>query len=172
MPNKSVNQTPGGAGYPGVRVLEAAWVLRRGLIMDLMSAISLFVGVIGTALAIYQAAVIRETKNRYRELQYILAGISNMALGKQQAWVNQGYWLGEPDNDEVKEIYKLHARARDDFAEMATTISALEGTIDPDHSAITKMLEKMKTQISINNELQREGLKNPTLKRNEGNECE
>ena len=134
--------------------------------MDAITAISLAVGIIGTAIAIYQAAVIRETKNRYRELQYILAGISNMAIGKNQSWVNQGYFLGDGSSDHDREILRLHARARDDFAEMANAISSLEGTIDPNSSAITDMLKKMKEQIQINNELQAEGLKNPTLPRN------
>ena len=130
-------------------------------------SLSLLIGIIGTVIAVYQAAIIRENKSRYKELQYLLAGISNMALGKQQTWVNQGYWLPEPKSELEIQIIRLHARARDDFAEISNSISALEGTIDSEHSAITEMLKKSIEQIKLNNELQAEGLKNPTLSANQ-----
>lgn len=134
--------------------------------MDATSVISLCVGIIGTAIAIYQTAVINESKKRHRELQFLLAGISNIALAKHQSWINQGNWLPEPVGDHEKQLYRIHARARDDFAEIANTVSALEGTIDSESSAITAMLEKGIKQVQLNNELQNEGLKNPTLPNN------
>ena len=45
----------------------------------MMDIIGLAVGIIGTAIAIYQAAIINESKRRKNELQYLFAGINAAA---------------------------------------------------------------------------------------------
>lgn len=129
--------------------------------MDSIAIISLLVGVIGTAIAIYQAAVIREGKKRKSELQYILAGINNAALQKQQTWQNQISTLKKLETEQDWEMGRLYLRARDDFAEIASLTIALEGTIDVDNSAIKSMMDKAIEIVKKNNILQEEGRKNP-----------
>ena len=104
--------------------------------------ISLLVGIIGTAIAIYQFAVIHENRKRKAEMQFLLAGIGSLALSKQQAWNNQISWLPKPQNSADLENFRIHSRARDDFLEISGLVSALEGAIDIDSSASTKMLER------------------------------
>lgn len=132
--------------------------------MDLFSIISLLVGIIGTSIAIYQAAVIQETKKRRGELQYILAGINNAALQKQMAWQNQINTLQALETHQDWEMGRLYVRARDDFSEIASLTIALEGTIDLDSSAIRSMMDKSIDIVQKNNILQRENLKNPFFK--------
>lgn len=132
--------------------------------MDLLSIISLLVGIIGTAIAIYQAAVIRETQKRRGELQYILAGINNAALQKQMAWQNQINTLQKLETHQDWEMGRLYLRARDDFSEIASLTIALEGTIDVDSSAIRSMMDKSIDIVQKNNILQEENLKNPFFK--------
>lgn len=132
--------------------------------MDLLSIISLLVGIIGTAIAIYQAAVIRETQKRRGELQYILAGINNAALQKQMAWQNQINTLQKLETHQDWEMGRLYVRARDDFSEIASLTIALEGTIDVDSSAIRSMMDKSIDIVQKNNILQEETLKNPFFK--------
>ncbi|WP_092207698.1 hypothetical protein [Desulfoluna spongiiphila] len=129
--------------------------------MDSVSIISLFVGIIGTMIAVYQAAIIRESKKRASELQYILAGINNAALQKQQAWQNQISTLPKLESSQDWEMGRLYLRAKDDFAEIASLTIALEGTIDVDHSAIKDMMDKSIDIVKKNNQLQEEGMKNP-----------
>jgi hypothetical protein len=135
--------------------------------MDLGEAIALIVGIIGTGVAIYQWAVINESKKRKGELQFILAGINNVALQKQQSWQNQINLLPKPDRQEHFEAARPYLRARDDFAELAGLTAALEGAIDTDSSAISTMLDKGIDIVQKNNKLQEEGLKNPASKKKE-----
>ena len=50
--------------------------------MDPLSVLSLIVGIIGTATAVYQTAVINENKKTKGELQFLLAGINSSAILK------------------------------------------------------------------------------------------
>jgi len=133
--------------------------------MGLGETISLLVGIIGTGVAIYQWAILNETKKRKRELQYIIAGINNAALQKQQAWQNQISLIATPETQSDWETARLYVRAKDDFAELASLTIALEGTIDVEGSAISDMMDKYLASVRKNNELQTEAMKNPTLKK-------
>lgn len=121
------------------------------------------VGVIGTLVAIYQWAVLNESKKRRHELQFLLAGIHQITLSKQIEWNNQIGLLPKPQSDKDMEIIKTHIRARDNLMEITSAISALESVIDTESSAISAMLEKTIKQTELNNRLQSEGLKNPTI---------
>jgi len=134
---------------------------------DIVQLIISIVGVIGTAVAIYQWAVLNESKKRRHELQFLLAGIHQLALSKQIEWNNQMSFLPRPQSDKDLEILRIHARARDNLMEIGSAITALEGVIDTDSSAISAMLEKTIKQSVLNNRLQAEGLKNPTLLKNQ-----
>lgn len=114
-------------------------------------ALGLFVGVIGTAIAIYQAAIINESKKRKNELQYLFAGINAAAVQKQKAWQNQISLLPKPSTPDEWAVAHAYIRARDDMAEIANLTSALEGTIDPDNSAIVAMMDKYKAIVDKNN---------------------
>lgn len=116
----------------------------------MFESIALVVGVIGSAIAIYQAAIINESKKRKNELQYLFAGINAAAVQKQQAWQNQIALLSKPSTPEGWAIAHAYIRARDDVAEIANLTSALEGTIDPDNSAIVAMMDKYKTIVDKN----------------------
>ena len=131
--------------------------------MDTLSIISLLVGVIGTGIAIYQWAVLNESKKRQEQLQYLLAGISHAALSKQQTWINQMGLLPPPQTEADLSVIRVHARARDDLSEIHSVVAALEGTIDTESSAITAILEKTLKQGEINNKIQETALANPTL---------
>lgn len=115
--------------------------------------ISLVVGIVGTGIAIYQTAVINESKKRKNELQYLLAGINAAAVQKQQTWQNQISLLPPPNTPEDWKITQLCVRARDDAMELGNLTSALEGTIDSDNSAIVMMMEKYQKIILKNNEI-------------------
>jgi hypothetical protein len=110
-------------------------------------ALGLVVGVIGTAIAIYQAAMINESRKRKNELQYLFAGINAAAVQKQKAWQNQISLLPKPSTSEEWAVALAYVRARDDMAEIANLTSALEGTIDPDNSAIVAMMDKCKSIV-------------------------
>ena len=131
------------------------------------ATIGLIVGIIGTAIAIYQFAVINENKKRKAEMQFLLAGIGNIALSKQQTWNNQISWLPNPQNPVELENVRIHTRARDDFIEISSLVSALEGAIDIDSSASTKMLERSIEDGELNNKLQTVSLENPTHPNNQ-----
>ncbi|HTD05663.1 hypothetical protein [Undibacterium sp.] len=131
--------------------------------MSLSEAISLFVGVIGTAIAIYQAAQINASRERLREVQFLLAGFNSLAIMKQVAWRNQMNFFANPTDDKGKELYRIHVRASDDFAEMASVMSALEGTITTGESAIFAVMEKALKQAELNSKLQVEAQKTLTL---------
>lgn len=133
--------------------------------MDISSTLGLLVGIIGTGVAIYQWAILNVTKKREEELQFLLAGISHAALSKQQAWINQISLLPPPKNEVDLSIIRIHARARDDLSEIHAVVSALEGTINTESSAITAMLEKTLKQGELNNKIQEVALANPTLKK-------
>ena len=130
--------------------------------MDIESAISLGTGIVGAAAAIYQYAVLKERKKRDAQLQFILAGISNAALSKTQAWLNQISLLPQPANESDLLIFRVHTRAKDDLTEIHNLAAALEGVIDHENSAITTLLNKIAEQGEINNKIQEIGLKNPT----------
>ena len=136
--------------------------------MGITEILSLSVGVIGTAIAIYQAAVIREGSKRKSEIQYVLAGINNAALQKQISWQNQISTLPKLETPADWEMARSLMRARDDFQEIASLTIALEGTIDVDSSAIQSMMQKSIEITKQNNELQAEGLKNPIIANNNG----
>ena len=138
--------------------------------MDLSEIISLSVGIIGTAIAIYQFAVIKENKKRKNEIQHILAGINHAALQKQMSWQNQISTLPKLETDQEWEFGRALLRARDDFQEIGGLTQALEGTIDTENSAIKKLMEQGIEITKLNNELQAEGLNNPTIKKNIANE--
>lgn len=129
--------------------------------MDLMSAISFVVGIVGTSIAIWQTAILNESKKRRGELQFLLAGINSSALQKQQQWTNQIALLGRPDAEGAMEALRIYVRARDDFTDIANLTVALEGAIDTESSAISSMMDKYLSTIRKNNALQEEGLKNP-----------
>jgi hypothetical protein len=116
----------------------------------MMEIIGLVVGVIGTAIAIYQAAIINESKKRKNELQYLFAGINAAANQKQQAWQNQIAIMPKPSSPEDWRLAQAYVRARDDATEIANLTSALEGTIDPDNSAIVNMMDKYKKIVDKN----------------------
>ncbi len=117
----------------------------------MFEVLGLIVGIIGTAIAIYQAAIINESKKRKNELQYLFAGINAAAAQKQKAWQNQIALMPKPSTSEEWAIAHSHIRARDDMAEIANLTSALEGTIDPDNSAIVAMMDKYKTIVDKSN---------------------
>jgi hypothetical protein len=135
--------------------------------MDITEILSLLFGFIGTGIAIYQWAVLNESKKRNKEIQYLLAGVSNLSLAKQQAWINQISFLNTPDDPEQLAHARSCVRARDDLGEVHSLVSALEGVIDADNSATTSILKKSLEQAKINNQLQEESLKNPTLSHNQ-----
>lgn len=116
--------------------------------MDYIGIIGLLVGIIGTGIAIYQTAIINESKKRKHELQYILAAINATSIQKQQAWQNQIGLLGKPSTPEEWGVARLHIRARDDATEIANLTSALEGTIDSDSSAIVAIMDKYQKIMS------------------------
>jgi hypothetical protein len=135
--------------------------------MDITEILSLLFGFTGTGIAIYQWAVLNESKKRNKEIQYLLAGVSNLSLAKQQAWINQISLLNTPNDPEQLAHARACVRARDDLGEVHSLVSALEGVIDADNSATTSILKKSLEQSKINNQLQEEGLKNPTLPHNQ-----
>jgi len=137
--------------------------------MDVTEILSLLFGFIGTGIAIYQWAVLNESKKRNKEIQYLLAGVSNLSLAKQQAWINQISLLNNPQDPEQLAHARSCVRARDDLSEVHSLVSALEGVIDSDNSATTSILKKSLEQSKLNNQLQEEGLKNPTLVQNQKN---
>lgn len=134
--------------------------------MSLSEIISLSVGIIGTAIAIYQFAIIRENKKRKNEIQHIIAGINHAALLKQMSWQNQINTLPKLETAQDWEYGRALLRARDDFHEIVGLTQALEGTIDTENSAIKKLMEQSIETTKLNNQLQAEGLKNPTFKQN------
>lgn len=94
--------------------------------MDFFNIIMSVVGVLGTSISIYQWAVLNESKKRRFELQFLLAGIHQLSLSKQMEWNNQISSLPKPQNDKDLEIFRIHARARDNLIEIGQTITALE----------------------------------------------
>jgi protein subunit release factor A len=88
------------------------------------------------------------------------------------AWNNQMGLLPKPQDTKDISIIRLHARARDNFAEIASTITALENVIETDTSAIQNMLKKTIEGAKLNNELQNEGLKNPLLPKDQNIEAQ
>jgi len=135
--------------------------------MDVVTTISLLVGIIGTGIAIYQWAVLNESKKRKKEIQFLLAGVSNISLAKQQAWINQISLLNSPQDPEQLAHARSCFRARDDLGEIQSLVAALEGSIDSDSSATTAILQKTLTDSQLNNKIQEEALKNPTLPKNQ-----
>jgi hypothetical protein len=110
--------------------------------MEVLDALGLAVGVIGTSIAIYQWAVINEGKKRKDELQYLLAGVHATAVHKQKAWQNQISLLNKPTTPDEIKVAQAYIRARDDVGEFAALSTALEGTIDTKNSAIVAMMDK------------------------------
>jgi hypothetical protein len=129
--------------------------------MDIVSAISLVVGIIGTGIAIYQWAVINEGKKRKHELQYLLAGINASANQKTQAWQNQLSIMPRPSSPEELRLIQLYIRARDDLGDIANLTSALEGTIETENSAIVNMMDKYKKIVEKNEAIRRIGQPDP-----------
>ncbi|MDP1787008.1 hypothetical protein [Nitrosomonas sp.] len=125
------------------------------------------IGVLGTVIAIYQCAVLNESKKRRHELQFLFAGIHQFTLSKRMEWDNQISLLPKPQNDRDMEIIRVHVRARDNLMAIGNAITALESVIDTDSSAISAMFEKTIKQVELNNRLQTEGSKNPTIPSNQ-----
>ncbi|MDP1548807.1 MAG: hypothetical protein Q8L97_01415 [Nitrosomonas sp.] len=125
------------------------------------------IGVLGTVIAIYQYAVLNESKKRRHELQFLFAGIHQFTLSKRMEWDNQISLLPKPQNDRDMEIIRVHVRARDNLMAIGNAITALESVIDTDSSAISAMFEKTIKQVELNNRLQTEGSKNPTIPSNQ-----
>lgn len=121
--------------------------------MTAVETVGLLVGIIGTSIAIYQAALINESKKRKNELQYLFAGIHASAVQKQQAWQHQIALLPKPSTPADMYVFQIHIRARDDVAELGNLTSALEGTIDPENSAIVAMMDKYKRIVDKNKEI-------------------
>lgn len=134
---------------------------QKGKAMGLEELASLVVGIIGTGIAIYQWAVINESKKKLSELQYLFAGINSSALQKQVGWDNQIKLLVKSENEKDQEILRTHLRARDAFADIASLVSALERSMNSESSAIGSMLQRSIEQANLNNRLQEEALKNP-----------
>ena len=114
-------------------------------------------------LSIYQWAQINATKDRFREIQFLLASIHSAALAKQVGWQTQLGMRANPVDEKDKEIFRIVVSVRDDFAELATLASAMEGAISAKDSAISEVMKKALEQSKLNNEIQAEGLKNPSL---------
>lgn len=154
--------------------------------MEISAELSFWIGVIGTSVGVislgvtvYQSAVMNERKKhqldqkkKLSEIQYLLAGVGNLALAKVQAWHNQASLLPKPQDDKDLEMFRVHSNAKDDLMEVSSLVSALEGTIDLKFSATTQLLEKSIEQSKLNNELQKIGLENPTIKSNLPNDPE
>jgi hypothetical protein len=134
--------------------------------MTMTDTISLIVGIIGTFISVYQWASINASKGRLREIQFVLAGIHSSVLMKQVGWQNQLSFHANPSDEKSKELFRMIFRAKDDFAELANLISALEGTISTDDSAIFSVMKMGLEQSKLNNELQQEALKNPSPPKN------
>ena len=132
--------------------------------MDLTTVIFSIVGVIGTGVSIYQWAILNESKKRRKELQFLFAGIHQMALSKQLEWNNQINFLPSPEDEKDFEIIRIHTRARDNLMEIGNAITAFENVIDTESSALESMMKKTIKQSELNNELQNIGSKNPILK--------
>jgi hypothetical protein len=126
-----------------------------------LETISLLVGIMGIGISIYQMAVINERKKKLGELQYLLAGIHSSAVQKQIAWLNQLALVPKSENERDKESFRIHVRARDDFAALAGLALALEGAINTGVSAINTMNERTLEQAKRINLVQEEGRKNP-----------
>ncbi|MBX3640499.1 MAG: hypothetical protein KF888_08300 [Nitrosomonas sp.] len=134
--------------------------------------IGTLVGVIGLGITIYHWAISNENKKRKREIQFILAGVGNLALSKAQAWNNQIGLLPKPKGDVDLETLRVHSKARDDLTEIHSLVSALEGTIDSECSATISLLEKCIKQNELNNKLQTVGLQNPTHPNNQNKQVD
>ena len=126
--------------------------------------VGLVVGVAGICFAVYQTAVINETKKQRVRLQYLLAGVSNLALSKVQAWINQYSLIAQADASSQLDVERVVVRAKDDFTEVHNLAAALEKSIDSDESAITNLLEETLKQSQLNNKIQADALKNPSVK--------
>ena len=124
------------------------------------------IGVVGTGVSIYQWAQINATKERFREIQFLMASIHSSAIMKQVGWQNQLSMHVNPLNEQDKELFRTIVSVRDDFAELANLVSAMEGAISAHDSAISEVMKKVLEQSKLNNELQAEGLKNPSLPSN------
>lgn len=116
-----------------------------------------------SGVAIYQWAKLRSDKKSHQKAQFTIAGINSLALQKQQTWNQQINLLPQPQHQADIEIARPYIRARDDFSELAVLATALENTVDPNSSAIKKLLQKAINIVKQNNELQNEGLKNPYI---------
>jgi len=127
--------------------------------------VGMLLGLVGTGIALYQWGVLNEAKKRRHELQYLLAGVSNIALMKSQGWINQLNSYPSPQSASDVALLRILLRARDELTEIHGLVSALEGAIDSDESATTAILRKTLEQGRINNEIQQTALENPTRAR-------
>lgn len=143
------------------------WLLEKKVKWD--ETLNLVLAILGTGIAIYQWAVINEKKKRHKELQYLLAGVSNAALSKGQAWINQISLIPPPQNESDLLLLRVHGRAKDDLLAIHSLVSALEGVIDPESSAITDILGKTLRQGELNNRIQQVALENPARQQNQVN---
>jgi len=97
-------------------------------------------GALGTFIAVYQAAVLRESRKRKEELQYLLISIGQVAIHKQQAWDKLIEMLEDTDTREVRKSYM---KAANDMKEIHSMASTLESVIDSQRSASSSMQERL-----------------------------
>jgi hypothetical protein len=131
--------------------------------MDSLNILGLIFAVVGFAYMVYQQTVIQEGKKQRGRMQYALASINNSAIGKQIAWQNRMRTLHELKTQSDWELGNTLMRGRDDFIEISGLAMALEGIIDSDKSAIQDMMQRSIDMTKLNNELQTEASKNPTI---------
>jgi hypothetical protein len=140
---------------------------------DLGSTTGLIVGIIGTSIAIYQWAIINESKKNRENNQFLIASIGQYSLSKFQGWQNQINIVCSRKDRELSEheleICKLMYKFKDECMELQALAGALERAIDADGSATMKLMEQTLTASKLNNDIQEEGLKNPTNQFNQGN---
>jgi len=121
--------------------------------------IASFVSVVSTVISICQFVVLRERKKQDAKMQHLLAGIRNSALRKCMAWSNQIQNQLETKNENDVEKLGFMMRARDDFAEIVSVVQALEGAVDPDGSAMMRLLGQDRATVQVTNQIREEGLR-------------
>lgn len=102
-------------------------------------------GALGTFIAVYQAAVLRESRKRKEELQYLLISIGQVAILKHQAWEDLIELL---DDGDTREVRKSYMKASNDMKEINSMASTLESVIDSQGSAASKMQERILRDIT------------------------
>lgn len=133
--------------------------------MDIFRIILEVIGAAGVLYSIYQFAVIRGHEKHEQKMQYLISSIYALASGKQLEWDNQ-LRIYNPNETDL-EIIRLICRARDEFAQIATSTAALEGAIVSGKSAIIDNTKKTLEQVKANNATQEEFLNKPSFEAGE-----